>query len=75
MFDMEVLFVGVTVPPDPYMIVTDFCPNGSLLIYLRQQELDTINQIRVARDIARGMSHLHSAIPGKEVIHRDLAAR
>jgi len=77
-----VLFRGITLPPDPISIVTDFCDGGSLYAYLftasedgsvRRVELSW--KLRVIQDVAKGMLHLHRGIQGKQVIHRDLAAR
>jgi len=71
-----VLFRGVTVPPDPLSIVTDYCNGGSLNEFLRRNPKVPISKkIQFIKDIAKGMVHLHCAIPGREVIHRDLAAR
>jgi len=71
-----VMFRGVTVPPDPLSIVTDYCNGGSLIEYLkRNPNLPISQKIQFIKDIAKGMLHLHCGSPGKEVIHRDLAAR
>jgi len=71
-----VLFRGITLPPDPISIVTDFCDGGSLSDLLeKEKKIDISRKIRWIRNIAKGMLHLHRGIPGKEVIHRDLAAR
>jgi len=71
-----VLFRGITVPPDPLSIVTDYCNGGSLIEYLKNNPKIPISEkIQFIKDIAKGMLHLHCGIPGKEVIHRDLAAR
>jgi len=71
-----VLFRGITLPPDPISIVTDFCEGGSLSDLLeKEKKIDISTKIRWIRNIAKGMLHLHRGIPGKEVIHRDLAAR
>jgi len=71
-----VLFRGVTVPPDPLSIVTDYCNGGTLSEYLKNHpNLPISEKLQFIKDIAKGMLHLHCGIPGKEVIHRDLAAR
>jgi len=71
-----VLFRGVTVPPDPLSIVTDYCNGGSLSEYLKNNpNLSISEKLQFIKDIAKGMLHLHRGIRGKEVIHRDLAAR
>jgi len=71
-----VLLRGVTIPPEPLTLVTDYCDGGSLLAFLQTHpNLSLAFKIRFIFDIARGMYHLHTAIAGKEVIHRDLAAR
>jgi len=71
-----VMFRGITVPPDPLSIVTDYCNGGSLSEYLKNHPKIPISEkIQFIKDIAKGMLHLHCAAPGKEVIHRDLASR
>jgi len=69
-------FRGVTVPPDPLSIVTDYCNGGSLSEYLiNHPKLPISEKLQFIKDIAKGMLHLHCGILGNEVIHRDLAAR
>jgi len=71
-----VMFRGVTVPPDPLSIVTDYCNGGSLSEYLKNHPKIPISEkLQFIKDIAKGMLHLHCGIPEKEVIHRDLATR
>jgi len=71
-----ILFRGVTVPPDPLSIITDYCNGGSLSEYLKNHpNLPISEKLQFIKDIAKGMLHLHCGIPGKEVIHRDLATR
>jgi len=71
-----VLFRGVTLPPDPWTIVVNYCNGGSLYAYLHKQDkLEDSVKLSFATDIAKGMVHLHFAIDGVEIIHRDLAAR
>jgi len=71
-----ILFRGITIPPDPLSIVTDFCEGGSLINYLiRNSVIPIQTKLQFIKDIVRGMLHLHHGIKGKEVIHRDLAAR
>lgn len=51
-----VLFRGVTIPPDPISIVTDFCGGGSLLSYLRRQpDIPMETKVQIIKDIAKGM--------------------
>jgi len=71
-----VMFRGITVPPDPLSIITDYCNGGSLIGYLKTHpKLPISEKLQFIKDIAKGMLHLHCGIPEKEVIHRDLAAR
>jgi len=72
-----VLFLGVTLPPDPLSIVCELCEGGALYHYLHSPEtaLATIHKISLIRDIAEGMKHMHTISPGQAVIHRDLATR
>jgi len=51
----KVLFRGVTVPPDPLSIVTDYCNGGSLSEYLKKNPKIPISEkIRLIKDIAKG---------------------
>jgi len=66
-----VLFIGVTFPPDPLSMITEFCDGGSLLDYMSSNEIGQNMKNKFIYDIALGMLHLHR----EGVIHRDLAAR
>ncbi|PRP76206.1 flagellin-sensitive 2 [Planoprotostelium fungivorum] len=68
-----VLFLGITVPPSPLSIITEYCGGGSLLSYLRKNgDAITVEQkIKFVTQIAQGMLHLHL----EKIIHRDLAVR
>jgi len=67
-----VLFIGITSPPQPVTIVTEFCAKGSLWKLLKSSFiLDENTVLRIVNGIAKGMLHLHS----ENVVHRDLAAR
>jgi len=67
-----VLFLGITSPPQPVSIVTEYCSNGSLHRLLRSnQTMEFDLQMKIASGTARGMLHLHA----EKLIHRDLAAR
>jgi serine/threonine protein kinase len=64
--------MGITVPPQPLCIVTEFCPHGSLSAFiLSDAKIDYNLQLKILLGIAKGMLHLHS----ESVVHRDLAAR
>lgn len=83
------LFRGVTLPPDPGCIVTEYCHGGSLHTWLKNNrgKVNENQVISIACDIAKGMVmfmyffsahlqiHLHEGIEEVEIIHRDLAAR
>ncbi|PRP85196.1 TK/FER protein kinase [Planoprotostelium fungivorum] len=68
-----VLFMGITVPPSPLSIITEYCGGGSLLSYLRKNDGSVTNEQKMSfiMQIAQGMLHLHM----EKIIHRDLAAR
>jgi len=72
-----VLFIGVTLPPiDPLCLVLEFCKGGSLLTFLESDApIAPEMKIKFAKNIARGMNHLHQPRLGMQIIHRDLAAR
>eukprot|EP01119_Soliformovum_irregulare_P023430 TRINITY_DN8171_c0_g2_i5.p1 TRINITY_DN8171_c0_g2~~TRINITY_DN8171_c0_g2_i5.p1 ORF type:complete len:697 (-),score=142.45 TRINITY_DN8171_c0_g2_i5:250-2340(-) len=68
-----VLFMGITSPPQPLTIVTEFCARGSLYALMKNMNFyfDGFLQKKFLLGIARGMLHLHS----ESIVHRDLAAR
>ncbi|PRP77606.1 hypothetical protein PROFUN_00467 [Planoprotostelium fungivorum] len=66
-----VTFVGITYPPSPLSLVTEFCEGGSLYNYLRREPVSHLQKLNFIVGIARGMLHLHL----EKVIHRDLAVR
>eukprot|EP01114_Cavostelium_apophysatum_P024214 TRINITY_DN9417_c0_g1_i2.p1 TRINITY_DN9417_c0_g1~~TRINITY_DN9417_c0_g1_i2.p1 ORF type:complete len:532 (-),score=60.78 TRINITY_DN9417_c0_g1_i2:86-1681(-) len=67
-----VKFIGVTLPPDQFAIVTKFYSGGSLDAMLTSpRSISESQKERWAREIALGMHHLHAS----SVVHRDLAAR
>ena len=65
-----VAFLGANV--EQLAIVTEFVVQGSLFDLLRNRstEITIPLALRIALDIARGMSYLHAANP--PIIHRDL---
>lgn len=74
-----------TINIDNYLVVVEYCENGDLYKYLKKHRneakwvgdpdggttIEYISRIRIAFDIANGMSYLST----KGFIHRDLAAR
>eukprot|EP01117_Protostelium_nocturnum_P014323 TRINITY_DN5446_c0_g2_i3.p1 TRINITY_DN5446_c0_g2~~TRINITY_DN5446_c0_g2_i3.p1 ORF type:complete len:1553 (+),score=475.01 TRINITY_DN5446_c0_g2_i3:123-4781(+) len=66
-----VLFLGITFPPHPLALATEFCEMGGLYNYLRENEVSDEQKMNFIVGIARGMLHLHH----ERVIHRDLAVR
>jgi len=67
-----VLFLGITFPPQPLSLITEFCGGGSLHSYLKKPEPVAISQKHYfIQKIALGMLHLHE----EKIIHRDLAVR
>lgn len=71
-----VKFVGAITKGDEgasFALVTEFCPRGSLydLLVKKKKKLPLITLVRMARDIASGILHLHKEM----IVHRDIAAR
>ncbi|PRP74686.1 hypothetical protein PROFUN_03608 [Planoprotostelium fungivorum] len=66
-----VSYIGLTFPPQPLSLVTEFCHGGSLDTYLSKNETPMEVLKSMMKGIALGMNHLHS----EGIIHRDLAAR
>lgn len=50
-----VMFRGVTLPPDPVTLVTDFCDEGSLLGALKANNFSLEKKLGLIADIAKGM--------------------
>jgi serine/threonine protein kinase len=64
-------FVAACKKPPVFCIITEFMAGGSLRKYLHQQEPHSVPLnlvLKLALDIARGMSYLHS----QGILHRDL---
>ena len=53
-----VLFRGVTLPPDPFCIVLEYCKEGSLLKYLQTKEVSESQKLQWSKEIAQGMVKL-----------------
>ncbi|PRP81755.1 putative receptor protein kinase [Planoprotostelium fungivorum] len=67
-----VLFLGITFPPQPLSLLTEYCGGGSLHSYLNRSEAVPESQkFYFIQKIALGMLHLHE----EKIIHRDLAVR
>ncbi|GMN43442.1 hypothetical protein TIFTF001_012643 [Ficus carica] len=67
-----VQFLGAVTQSSPMMIVTEYLPKGDLRAFLKRKgALKPIIAVRLALDIARGMSYLHENKPAP-IIHRDL---
>ncbi|PRP79695.1 LRR receptor-like serine/threonine-protein kinase GSO2-like [Planoprotostelium fungivorum] len=66
-----VTFIGITFPPQPLSLVTEFCDGGGLYEYLRKAECSIDEKELFIKQIALGMLHLHR----EKVVHRDLAVR
>ncbi|KAK1286353.1 Serine/threonine-protein kinase CTR1 [Acorus calamus] len=67
-----VQFLGAVTQSSPMMIVTEYLPKGDLGLYLKRKgALKPAVAVRLALDIARGMSYLHEHKP-EAIIHRDL---
>ncbi len=68
-----VRFCGVCTKPPNLCIVTQYLPFGSIdtLLIKRQLDVDIKSIVKMAKDAASGVLHLHL----EGVIHRDLAAR
>lgn len=72
-----VQFYGAVVDPKCCCLVTEYAPYGSLYDFLQREESGELNFAQIiywARDIAVGISYLHSEAPVK-VIHRDLKSK
>eukprot|EP01117_Protostelium_nocturnum_P011617 TRINITY_DN4219_c0_g1_i1.p1 TRINITY_DN4219_c0_g1~~TRINITY_DN4219_c0_g1_i1.p1 ORF type:complete len:242 (-),score=30.78 TRINITY_DN4219_c0_g1_i1:50-775(-) len=65
------MFLGITFPPQPLSLITEFCERGGLYEHLRVESVSDAMKMNLILGIARGILHLHS----EGVIHRDLACR
>ncbi|PRP86868.1 hypothetical protein PROFUN_03616 [Planoprotostelium fungivorum] len=66
-----VMFIGMTLPPQPLTMVTEFCEGGSLYEYIRKNQCGIDVKLSWISGIALGLLHLHK----EGVVHRDLAVR
>jgi len=70
-------FVGAVTKGDYFALVTEYCPYGSMYDLFIAKKFELKQQVtrellvRMLRDVARGILHLHS----ESVIHRDISAR
>ncbi|KAL3098969.1 hypothetical protein niasHS_000957 [Heterodera schachtii] len=61
-----------------HWLVTDYCPNGSLLGHLENNTLNTQQCLQFIRSIAHGIDYLHTSLTGTKnffkpsIAHRDL---
>ncbi|PRP77100.1 putative leucine-rich repeat receptor-like protein kinase [Planoprotostelium fungivorum] len=60
--------MGLTFPPDPLALITEFCEGGT---FLRMSQVPWALRYRFIQGIALGMLHLHL----EKIVHRDLAVR
>ncbi|XVF57302.1 hypothetical protein PTKIN_Ptkin06aG0194400 [Pterospermum kingtungense] len=67
-----VLFMGAVTRPPNLSIITEFLPRGSLykILHRPHSQIDEKRRIKMALDVARGMSCLHTSTP--TIVHRDL---
>ncbi|KAF8040685.1 hypothetical protein BT93_B2805 [Corymbia citriodora subsp. variegata] len=67
-----VLFMGAVTRPPHFSILTEFLPRGSLyrLLHRPNPQLDERRRMRMALDVVKGMSYLHTSHP--TIVHRDL---
>ncbi|KAM7433671.1 hypothetical protein ABFA07_016133 [Porites harrisoni] len=66
--------IGACTRDEPILLVLSLAENGSLKDYLethREKPISRQDKIKIAKDVANGMSHLS----GKRYVHRELAAR
>eukprot|EP01118_Nematostelium_gracile_P006194 TRINITY_DN1994_c0_g1_i2.p1 TRINITY_DN1994_c0_g1~~TRINITY_DN1994_c0_g1_i2.p1 ORF type:complete len:370 (+),score=87.44 TRINITY_DN1994_c0_g1_i2:166-1110(+) len=64
-------FFGVSIDNSSILLVTEYMVEGSLHILLKSETINLDIGMDMLRDIASGMSHLHS----EGILHCDLAAR
>ena len=69
-----VSLIGACLQPPFLCIVTEFIGGGSLysLLHVEHQRVYLTWLLRIALDVARGMSYLHGSQP--KIIHRDLSS-
>ncbi|KAL6069929.1 Tyrosine-protein kinase receptor [Balamuthia mandrillaris] len=71
-----VKFIGAVMKADSqlkFALVSEYCAKGSLydMLMKRKEKVPLVVLVRMARDIAAGILHLHK----EKVIHRDIAMR
>lgn len=61
------------------MLITEYHRRGSLHDFLKENTIDTIQLVVMARSIASGLAHLHEPINGTHgkpcIAHRDIKSR
>jgi hypothetical protein len=68
------LYIGASVTPPYYFLVTEYCENGNLFDYIHASSkrftIKNKDRLKIALEIARGVNYLHSFNP--PILHRDL---
>ena len=59
---------------DPFVIVMEYLPNGSLYDYMKNKKLKISEKISISINILTGLTYLHNRKPGY-VIHRDIKTK
>ena len=67
------LYIGGSISGEQHFLITEYCQNGNLFELLhnpKSPELDNLEKVNLALEIAQGVNYLHSFVP--PIVHRDL---
>jgi len=67
------LYIGGCISGPKHFLITEYCENGNLFEFLhgeKNNELNNIERLNFALEIAKGINYLHSFNP--PILHRDL---
>jgi serine/threonine protein kinase len=66
-----VLYMGICITADKFILVTEYLENGSLFdqLHKKHKKFTEVEKIEIAYEIVKGMVYLHNM---KNLLHRDL---
>lgn len=66
-----VLYMGICITADKFIMVTEYLENGSLFdqLHKKKKKFTEVEKIEIAYEIVKGMVYLHNM---KKILHRDL---
>jgi len=66
-----VLYMGICITADKFILVTEYLENGSLFdqLHKKHKKFNEMEKIEIGYEVVKGMVYLHNM---KNILHRDL---